>query len=94
MSQILGIAWFRPEQWTQLREVSSDSDQIDELYEDWLDYAEKQVKDLRARGFDPRKVDVDVDELLMWCKNKKLPVNIKTRSEYVAYKLQHDAKQY
>ena len=94
MSQILGIAWFRADQWTRLRDLSSDSDQIDELYEDWLDYAEKQVEDLRARGFDPRKVDVDVDELLMWCKNKKLPVNIKTRSDYVAYKLLHDAKKY
>jgi len=37
---VTGIAWYRPEQWERLREVSEDVENLEETYEAWLETAE------------------------------------------------------
>jgi hypothetical protein len=87
MTQTIGIAWYRPDQWEQLRKLSDDSDRLEGTYEEWLSYAEEQLAELRSRGCVVRRVDVDLDELLKWCTFKRLPLNGESRSQYVAEKL-------
>ena len=87
MTQTIGVAWYRPDQWEQMRKLSDDSDRLEGTYEQWLSYAERQLAELRSRGCRVQKVDVDLDELLKWCTSKRLPLNGDSRAQYVAEKL-------
>ncbi|HXV79957.1 MAG TPA: hypothetical protein VEG60_08760 [Candidatus Binatia bacterium] len=80
----LGIAWFRPEQWSRLLEISEDSEDLEETFAEWESLAEEKLRDLRAQGQDAEKVTIDVEELLVWCKRMGLSVNASARSHYVA----------
>lgn len=83
----LGIAWYRPEQWQRLREISTDKDVVEETHAEWVQNAKRALKKLRRQGIEPVKVDVDVEELLRWCESQHIPVDGNARSTYVAEKL-------
>jgi hypothetical protein len=87
MTQTIGIARYRADQWEQLRGISADPDRLEKTYEEWLSYAKKQLAELRSKGCKVQKVDVDLDELLSWCTRKRLPLNGESRAEFVAEKL-------
>ena len=80
----IGVAWYRPEQWALLREVSVDREKISETWSDWEATASQRLAELRPRGLDVQKVDVDVRELLTWCERRQRPVDGAARSEFVA----------
>lgn len=84
----VGVAWYRPEQWQRLREISVDKDGLEETYQEWVEGAEKAIRELRRQGVQPEKVDVNVEELLRWCQTQNIPVNGESRSDYVAVKMQ------
>jgi hypothetical protein len=90
MTQKIGIAWYRKEQWDRLREISTDKSNLEFTFEEWLANAEKMLVDLRAQGLDAFKYEVDVEKLLEWCRAKKIQVNGSTRSQYVTEKLSLD----
>ena len=83
---VVGIAWYRPWQWERLREISSDRDELEQTYAEWLDLIQKRLPELHAAGMYPVKVDVDAEELLGWCTGKGLPVNGESRAQFVAEK--------
>ena len=83
----VGVAWYRPEQWQRLREISIDKDVLEETHVEWVQNAEKALQELRRQGIEPIKVDVDVEELLRWCESQHVAVNGKARSTYVATQL-------
>jgi len=87
MSQKIGIAWYRPDQWDKLREVSVDRDELEPTYEEWRQSAEATLITLSAQGLHPERVDIDIDELLSWCYNNHLPVDGSARSQFAAFKL-------
>ena len=80
---IAGIAWYYPEQWATLLEVSVDRDSLERTHGAWLALAEKAMLDIKRTGFSPRKVFVDVERLVAWCKAKKQPVDGAARAEFV-----------
>jgi hypothetical protein len=82
-SEIIGgVAWYRPGQWARLLEVSVDRDSLEETYEEWLSLAEKAMFDIKRTGISPRKVDIDIEELVLWCQAQKRPVNAAARAEF------------
>ncbi len=85
---VIGVAWYRPDQWQQLRDVSADRDKLEDTYDKWVEDAERAVQGLRKRGLHVVKVDVDVAELALWCENQKIPVNGEARSKFAVFKLQ------
>ena len=48
---MLAIAWFRPEQWEQLREVAVDADILERTHGEWEKVARQTIKDLAKQGF-------------------------------------------
>ncbi len=84
----VGVAWYRPEQWQRLREISIDKDVLEETHAEWVQNAERAVQELRRQGMKPVEVDVDVEELLKWCASQHIAVNGEARSTYVAAKLE------
>jgi len=80
---VLGLSWFQPEQWDRLKEISEDRESLDDSYEDWKNNANKTIQELRLAGQVVKKVNIDLEELLVWCNENSFPVNGKSRSEYV-----------
>ncbi len=85
---VTGVAWYRPEQWKLLREVSADVEDLEETHSEWMAAANKALRILREEGASFVKVDVDVEELLNWCREKGVKIDGAARSEFVLYKLQ------
>jgi len=84
----VSIAWYRPEQWPRLLEVSIDGDRLHKTYEQWLDFTNDLVADIESNGQSVIKVEVDVEELTAWCKQQGLSLDGDARAEFVTYKLE------
>ena len=81
---VVGIAWFRANQWQLLRSLATDADDLEETHEEWAKIAEKTLEDLARQGVHTQKVDVDVDELQAWCSAQKRPLDSSARAAYAA----------
>ena len=86
-SVVLGVAWYRKEQWGRLLEISEDRDQLEDTYEAWEANAKASLPKLRKQNVIPHKVDIDVEELLRWCHSERRPVNGSARAVFTAGKL-------
>jgi hypothetical protein len=84
---ITGVAWYRPEQWPRLLELSVDQDNLEDTFEEWLRIAEKTFADLKKLGLNIVKVDVDVEELANWCAAEGFPLDSSARSRFVREKV-------
>ena len=85
---VIGIGWYRPDQWQLLREFSSDADELEETYAEWETEAAKAFGYAQNPGVLVVKVDVDVEELLTWCQQKGVAVNADARAEFIVLKTQ------
>ena len=83
---VTGLAWYRPEQWARLREISEDVENLDDTYEEWRQKAEQALRDIPA-DVTLEKVDIDVEEVLAWCNVLRLPMNARSRARYVSDRL-------
>lgn len=81
---VTGVAWYRPEQWERLREVSEDVENLEERYDAWLHTAEKMIREAIPADVVVEKIDIDVEEVLAWCNVHGLPMNATSRSRYVS----------
>ena len=84
---VTGIAWYRRDQWTRLRELASDADKLEESYEDWLAGAQKTLVQMGVAGVHAQRVDVDLDELLRWCRAEGRAFDSAARAAFVAARL-------
>ena len=85
---VFGFAWYRPEQWQRVRDISSDAGALEDSYEEWLSLAERKLKELSSSGLQVEKVEVHSEQLILWCNERGLEVNAEARSRYAAEKLQ------
>jgi hypothetical protein len=84
---ITGVAWYRPEQWARLREISEDVENLDDTYEEWRQKAEQALREGIPADVTVEKVDIDVEEVLAWCNVLGLPMNAQSRARYVSDRL-------
>lgn len=87
--QVVGVAWYAPEQWPRLLELAVDREELEDTHDAWLRLAGKAMFDLRRVGYSPRKVNVDIEELAEWCAAQNRPLDGSARSEYVAHQLRN-----
>ena len=87
---VSGIAWYRREQWSRLREVSADRDRLEDSYDNWLEIAQKAILDTTHTALSPRRVDIDVEDLVAWCRAAGRPVDAAARAEYTVTKLKQE----
>jgi hypothetical protein len=81
---MIGIAWYRPDQWSLLRALAADPDRLENSYEEWVAMATKSMHDLAAHGISAVKVDVNVRELVAWCQERHRSVDGSARATFVA----------
>ena len=87
---IVGIAWYRKDQWSTLCAICSDPEVLEETHDEWLQVAEARVRDLVESGYVVEKVAVDLDDLTRWCVDRGDPINASARSQYVAHILRRE----
>src|SRR5271165_839915 len=80
---ILGVAWYSPTQWQQMREVAADAEQLETTYQEWLVAAERAFKEMTASGIAPIKVPIEAQDLINWCLKRNVPIDAKARAQYV-----------
>jgi hypothetical protein len=88
-----GVAWYRPEQWDRLLEISSDRAELEDTYDEWNAVAEENLRMLTQHGYTLRKVEIDLEELLIWCNLQNRPVDGNARSEFTAVKLRESEQE-
>jgi hypothetical protein len=81
---VLGVCWYMPDEFIKMKQAASDGDNFEDTYEDWLQFAEKTMKDLKKQGVNPRKVYVKTDDFRLWCKKNDLYTGGPARTRYVA----------
>ncbi len=81
---ITGIAWFTPEQYELLLEYAADRDQLPNTYEEWLQKATDLLHFLHSKKYIVPKIDLDVHEVVAWCKQLNIPFNSKARAQFTA----------
>src|SRR5215813_5917526 len=84
---VIGFAWYRPEQWQRVRDISSDADDLADTYLKWLQLAEEKLKQLRSSGVLVEKVDIHSEQLILWCNERGLEINGESRSQYASERL-------
>src|SRR5439155_26403026 len=84
---VTGVAWYRPEQWERLREVSEDVDNLEETYDAWLQTAERMIREGIPADVLVEKIDIDVEEVLAWCNVLGLPMNTASRARFVSERM-------
>lgn len=88
MDMQVAFAWYKPEQWTLLKAYSVDKDEIEDTFAEWLEHAERSFKEYEESGLNMHKVQIDIDALVAWCKERDVPVDGDARSKYAAALLQ------
>jgi hypothetical protein len=83
---IVGIAWYRPDQWNALKAFCDDRDNMDPTYEIWQEGAQKAMRQLRSAGQRVVSIDFDLDEFKMWCSANSKSPNASSRSEFTVFK--------
>lgn len=80
---VVGLAWFDRKQWQRLTEVVEDRNELDDTFELWRQSALEAARTMEREGQRVEKVHIEVESLVSWCKEKGLPVNGKSRADYV-----------
>lgn len=88
----VGVGWYREEQWRLLREVSEDGEKLENTYFEWVVNANETIKNIETLGHSVKKNDIDVHELVEWCKKENLPINGESRSQYISMKTKEKSR--
>jgi len=84
---ILGIAWYKPEEWSHLLEISADRDELEDTYEEWSHNAESRLHEMAEAGIDAVRIYINVHELEAWCLNQGCPLDGRARAFFTTEKL-------
>ncbi len=90
--KVLGIGFYRREQWPLLLDTAADSHLLEKAYDDWMEVLDSSIEKIRAGGLEPELVEVDVEELLAFCRKEGLPNNAATRSRFISVLASRKAK--
>jgi len=86
-NKVIGIAWYKKEQWFILRQVIENPNDIENTYEEWLNNAINLKKTLIDSGLTVEEVEIDIQDVISWCKKDNKTINSKNITEYVVFKL-------
>jgi hypothetical protein len=90
---VVGVAWYRADQWQRLRSLAADAHVLHDTYAEWEASAMERLADFRARGMLVQPVPVDIDELVQWCRERHKAMDGKARSQFVAEKVQEQGSE-
>ena len=84
---ILGFAYYKKDQWHQIRCIMNDKEIMAEDWETWRLDLEKGLTEYFNKGFQVLRIVLDIQELLEFSAKYKKPLNGKTRTGLVSQKM-------
>ena len=81
---VISVGFYRRDQWPLLLETANDRKAIEDTYDEWMLSVEKCLKKMQSSGVEPVKVDVDMNELLLWLKSRGMKNTGKARAAFIA----------
>ena len=79
------FCWYDKTQWSLLKELEPET--LDDSYEDWRRNANKAFQELTAAGHRLKKVALNADDYLRWCKENDTEISGESRSAYAVWLL-------
>jgi hypothetical protein len=79
---MLGMAWYRREDYPRLLGIFADRANLHEAYDDWLKAAERGLDTFRSQGQAFQKVYIDPDTFPAWCAEMGLNIDSKARVRF------------
>lgn len=80
--QIVGIPWYRREDYPRLRKIFADGNKLSPTYQEWLNLAQQTKKRLEGNGMRVVEAHIDPATFPAWCKSKGLNVDAQCRMEF------------
>ena len=59
--KVVGMAWYKPEDYDEIRRLSADGESMAPTYQDWLDSAQELFDRVKSKGHTVEKVYIDPD---------------------------------
>lgn len=81
---VLGIGWYREDQWPVLLQQAVDREGLSQTYTEWQEHAQKNIENLVDSGIQPVKIPLDVHDMVRWCQGQGVAFDGKGRSAYIA----------
>ena len=88
---VVGLAWYRAEDWSRLKSMLPDGDQLEVTHAEWLAHGEKVERRLRRDGHVVKRILIDPTIFRAWCLLQGLPMDAKARTEYAAERVRLEA---
>jgi hypothetical protein len=80
----VGIARFRPDDWSKWVEIVDDPEKLGDSHADWLRDATAMADRLRQAGLKVVWVDIEPETFSHWCQSRDIPNDLESRSRYAA----------
>jgi hypothetical protein len=87
--QPCGIIWYRRTDYPDVLRVMADAGEMPPTFDDWLEMAEAQRRQLEFLGEVVVKVHVDPRSFVAWCRERGLSPDRRGRNEYAAHFAAH-----
>ncbi|MBF0563152.1 MAG: hypothetical protein HQL37_14330 [Alphaproteobacteria bacterium] len=89
---IVGIAWYRENDWKRIKSLFQDADQLHDTHAEWLKDTRKAIKQLEKEGCFAKPVVIVIDDLIAWCLVRGCKIDATARTEYVVHLMQTKQK--
>ena len=86
---VIGIAWYRREDYSRLLEVFPDAQKLPEIYDDWLKGAELGERKLSSSGVRVIRIVVEPDEFTRWCQSAGCDLDANARTRFASERVAH-----
>jgi hypothetical protein len=74
--------WLRRDQWACFCSVYADPSELPASYDDWLRDAQGGLVAFTQAGYDVQRVDVDLEQLMCWCRRRRLRLDAKALMQF------------
>lgn len=89
----MGMAWYREEDWPEIKRIMSDAYKLHATYAEWFKSATAGEQHLKQQGIIVERVYIDPREFPAWCRARGLNADAAARmrfgNEFVFQKYQH-----
>ena len=82
----MGIPWYSPDDYPQIRKIMADADSLPNSYTDWLHRAEAVERRIVNEGTQVIRAMIVPEQFSIWCKIRAFRCDSKSRGRFAAEK--------
>jgi hypothetical protein len=79
----IGVAWYRKKDYDLVRDLFTDGQNLPLTYEEWERQADAFSNRMASQGVGIRRVYIDPQKFLTWCRSQGLPIDARARQQFV-----------